>query len=91
LAKQKKIRPQIFPAAQILTGPLLSYAAEISAPWQHWKEGKVERIIRENNWILTETLTPSPVQCDGTAGNWTCNDTAGNKNGNGSGYGTAGN
>jgi hypothetical protein len=35
LAYMKKIRLPIFPAAQIFVGPLLSYAAEISAPWQH--------------------------------------------------------
>jgi hypothetical protein len=32
----KKIWPPIFPAAQIFVGPLLSSAAEISAPRQHW-------------------------------------------------------
>jgi hypothetical protein len=32
LAFLKKIRPPIFPAAQIFLGPLLSSAAEISAP-----------------------------------------------------------
>jgi hypothetical protein len=36
LAYYRKIRPPIFPAAQIFVGPLLSSAAEISAPWQHW-------------------------------------------------------
>jgi hypothetical protein len=36
LAYVKKIRPPIFLAAHIFLGPLLSSAAKISAPWQHW-------------------------------------------------------
>jgi hypothetical protein len=31
-----KIRPQIFPATYILIRPLLSFAAEESASWEHW-------------------------------------------------------
>jgi hypothetical protein len=30
-----KIRPQIFSAANIFLGPLLRFAAKISAGWQH--------------------------------------------------------
>jgi hypothetical protein len=32
----QKIRPRIFSAAEIFLGPLLCFAAEISAGWQHW-------------------------------------------------------
>jgi hypothetical protein len=32
----KKIRQQISLAAEIFIGPLLCFAAEISASWQHW-------------------------------------------------------
>jgi hypothetical protein len=35
LVNQTKIRPQSFPAADNFIRPLLSSAAEISAPWQH--------------------------------------------------------
>jgi hypothetical protein len=50
----KKIRPPIFPAAQIFVGPLLSSAAEMSAPWQHWPGGRAratgpERQRRSDN------------------------------------------
>jgi hypothetical protein len=30
-----KIRPWIIPPAEFFVGPLLSFAAEISASWQH--------------------------------------------------------
>jgi hypothetical protein len=36
LGNLHKIRPQIFSAADIFLGPLLRFAAEISASWQHW-------------------------------------------------------
>jgi hypothetical protein len=32
----QKILPRIFSAADIFLGPLLRFAAEISAGWQHW-------------------------------------------------------
>jgi hypothetical protein len=32
----QKIRPRIFSPADIFLGPLLRFAAEISAGWQHW-------------------------------------------------------
>jgi hypothetical protein len=38
LSNLKKIRPPTFPAAQNFVGPLLYSAAEISAPWQHWRK-----------------------------------------------------
>jgi hypothetical protein len=30
-------RPHFFPAADIFFRPVLCFAAEISASWQHWK------------------------------------------------------
>jgi hypothetical protein len=38
LANLQKIRPRIFSAAEIFVGPLLRFAAEISAGWQHCVE-----------------------------------------------------
>jgi hypothetical protein len=34
--KPPKIRPLFLPAAEIFMGPLLCFAADISASWQHW-------------------------------------------------------
>jgi hypothetical protein len=35
LKNLQKIRPLFLPAAEIFMGPLLCFAAEISASWQH--------------------------------------------------------
>jgi hypothetical protein len=35
LKNRPKIRPQFLPAAEFFMGPLLCFAAEISASWQH--------------------------------------------------------
>jgi hypothetical protein len=37
LKNLQKIRPLFLPAAEIFMGPLLCFAAKISASWQHWK------------------------------------------------------
>jgi hypothetical protein len=36
LANLQNFRPRIFTAAGIFLGPLLRFAAEILAGWQHW-------------------------------------------------------